>query len=61
MLNKLVVNPKIKYSEIVASPKVFIDFLKSKLVSTDDLVRDHEFDLHLHPLHNKESMYYLIY
>lgn len=33
MLNKLVVNPKIKYSEIVASPKVFIDFLKSKLVS----------------------------
>lgn len=40
MLNKLVVNPKIKYSEIVASPKVFVDFLKSKLVLPEDLISD---------------------
>jgi hypothetical protein len=38
MLDKLVINPKIKYNEIVASPKVFVDFLKSKLVPPNDLI-----------------------
>ena len=38
MLDKLVINPKIRYNEIVASPKVFVDFLKSKLVPSNALI-----------------------
>ena len=25
------------------------------------MIKEYEFDLHLHPLHNQESMYYHIY
>lgn len=61
MLEKLVVNPLIKYSELVVSPRLFVEYLQSKLKFPQEFVRDGEFKMHLSPLYNQESMYCHIY
>lgn len=30
IIERLIVNPKVKYNEIIASPRIFIEFLQSK-------------------------------
>ena len=61
MLEKMVVSPLIKYSELVVSPRIFVEYLQSKLKFPQDFVRDGEFKMHLSPLYNQESMYCHIY
>lgn len=49
----MIINPKILYTEVVAYPKIFTDFLNSKFTKPEMLIKDHLFDLRLNPLYNQ--------
>lgn len=61
LLSKLIIHPKVKYNQMHANPKPFLDFLKSKFKNPMELTRENYFDLHENPLYNQESMFYLVY
>lgn len=62
LLDKLILNPRIKCNEIIAYPKIFVEYLNSKFRTPEDLIGARQsFDLRYHPLYNQESMYYHIY
>jgi len=53
LLNKLIISPKIGYSEIIAYPKVFVNYLNSKFKHPQELINGDKFDLSLNPLFNE--------
>lgn len=49
LLNRLIISPKIKYSYIIAYPKIFVEFLNSKFKHVEEFIGN-KFDIHFNPL-----------
>ena len=52
----MLLEPKVKYSHIVGNSKIFNEFLNTKFVKPQSLIRDELFDIEANPLYNSESM-----
>lgn len=61
LLNRLIVSPKVKFSEIIAYPRIFVKFLNSKFKEPHEYLNGDKFDLNLNPLSNNESMNFHMY
>ena len=60
LLNRLIISSKIRYSYIIAYPKIFVQFLNNKFRHIEEF-NGNKFDIHLNPLENQESMKYHVY
>lgn len=61
LLNRLIISSKITYSEIIAYPRIFVDFLDSKFKRPLEYMVPDKFDMNCHPLYNEESMSFHAY
>ncbi len=52
LLNRLIVSSRIKFSEIIAYPRSFVNFLNSKFKEAEEYQNGSKFDLNLNPLSN---------
>lgn len=53
LLNRLIISSKITYSEIIAYPHIFVDFLDSKFKRPLFYHSHDKFDMNLHPIYNE--------
>jgi hypothetical protein len=53
LLNRLIISTKITYSEIIAYPRIFVDFLDSRFKRPLYYMAPDRFDMNCHPLYNE--------
>ena len=61
LLNRLILSSKIKYSEIIAYPQIFVRFLNQKFKKPDVYLNGDKFDLNINPIKNLESINFHLY
>ena len=56
MYYKILLDPKVKYSHIVGTGRIFNDFINTRFIQPSEMIQEEEFSLDHQPLSNEESL-----